>query len=508
MTWAEFKQQVLVDLPMDNARIGIATGNPNYLEHQLLYAIIEIQKLVPFYQQGHETIYGQDDVVREGLASVGSLPSEDQCRPGDAYFKNVGNVCVSHPFYPYPWGNRYDLICGNPRLYNSQFYMAIDRQAKTFIAFPSIGADQKIVLAWEGVKTSFDNDETVPFDVDVANAVSLFVKSRISRLVDHDLAEAGSYYADYVRARAILFADTRERNRLNWTASSPSSGENCGNGLGTCADTVSPCTNQEITVEDTISFCAFGDSGDPNTISNTAAVASLVKSLEPDFIMQLGDIVYPNGQPENIQDCLLKYYGLYIPENFLFAYGNHDVQTDNGDALAALFAKQAALNEGKRYYAYVPRSDGHLKLFVLNSETPNDQDMWDWLEAELAVSSDFWNVIAFHKSPYMSDELYNPGITSMRKPYKDWGAHLVISAHGHEYERLEEDGLPYIVCGLGGGPKRNFSAPPAPGSQRRYNEFYGALYVTARQEQLQATFFNTKGETVDSLAVEREVVFA
>ena len=38
----------------------------------------------------------------------------------------------------------------------------------------------------------------------------------------------------------------------------------------------------------------------------------------------------------------------------------------------------------------------------------------------------------------------------MQWPYKPWGADLVMSGHVHNYERLIEDGLTYIVSGLGG----------------------------------------------------------
>lgn len=489
---------------MDNSRIGIATGNSNYLTHQLLYAIIDIQKLIPYYQGGHETVYGAEDLVREGLASVGSLPVTEKCYPQDAYYKKTGNVCISQPLSPYSWGDRYDLVCGNPRFYNNQYFIAIDPHGKQFYVFPSVGNENKVTLSWDGVKLTFEDDDETPFDVDVAHCVGLFIKHKIARLVDHDLAESDSYMRDFLRARGLLYADSRERTRFVFNATSPAASDKCANAIGICTDAGGTCPDDTVPVEDTVEFCAFGDSGEEATIANTAAVANLVKSLEPDFVLQLGDIVYPSGQQVGIQDLLLKYYGLYIPDSFLWTPGNHDVVSDNGDALEALFTWQAELNSGKRYFSYTPER-GHLTLWVINSETPLDQDMWDWLEAGLGTSSN-WNVVAFHKPPYSSDVNHYPGDTNMRKPFKDWGASLLLCAHGHNYERIEVDGLPIIIAGLGGALKRGFHSPAVDGSQFRYNDFYGALWVTARDEQLQTTFYNTKGEIVDSLALERVVV--
>lgn len=517
MNWADFVAAVLVDLPVDNERIGVATGDPSFLSHQLLYSVIDIQKMVPFYRAGHETVYGPDDLVLNGLASVGVLPNaEGQCRPLDAYYKKTGSQCVSQPFTTYDWGNRFDLVCGNPRITNCQFLFTFDPWGKDFMVFPSVGNRHQVSLFWEGVKLEFEDADETPFEIDVVEAVALFVKAKIARLVDHDLAEASSYMGEYRQKRALLFVDTKERTRFSRTTASPQASNRCANSVAICQDAgADAILGIDVEHEDTVEFCAFGDSGDLSTIANTRAVANLVKSLEPDFIMQMGDIVYPNGNPVLIQDALIKYYGLYIPDSFLFAYGNHDVETDGGAALAALFTKQAALNAGKTYYDYIPRSTANTDLavpctiddvahiFVLDTNGDPDEQA-AWLEPLLAASA-LWNVIVLHEAPYTSDIIHAPGNVLWRLPYKEWGAHVVIAAHGHNYERLLVDDLPYFVCGLGGAPKRGFVDPPISGSQYRYNSFYGSLFITARSTRMMINFYDTRGELIDSLALEREV---
>jgi hypothetical protein len=513
MKWSEFVGTVLIDLPVDNERINVATGNPNYLGQQLVYSVVQIQQIIPFYRGGHETVYGANDLVLDGLASVGSFPQGQQCRPLDAYYKRVGQQCVSQPLNIYPWGNRYDLVCGNPRIINAQFLMAIDPWGQQFTIFPSVGERHQISLFWEGVKTSFDDNDEVPFDLGVAEAVGLFVKAKIARLVDHDLAEHGSYMAEYVRRRALLFADSMERKRLSLDVDSPNQANKCANSLSTCCRDGSGggCPNPSQPNEDTTEFCAFGDSGEPATILNTDAVSVLVKTLEPDFVMHLGDTNYPDGDPITIQDNLIKYYGLYIPSNFYLSFGNHDIISDGGAALQALLTRQAALNQGKTYYDFIPQTrhpqsgNDRCHIFVLDTNLPAAPQA-AWLQPLLEASADLWNVVVLHEAPYTSDINHYPGNTAFRLPYKTWGAHMVISGHAHNYERILVDGLVYVTCGLGGAQKRGFHDPPVTGSQFRYNEFYGSTYISARRERLQLSFFDTRGENVDTFALQWKAV--
>lgn len=505
MLWSDFKAAVLVDLPADNQRIGIATGTPNYLTQQLLYAAIEIQKVVPFYQAGHETIYGPNDLVVEGFASVGTLPQGQQCRPLDSYYKKVGKQCVSQPLTTYPWGNRYDLVCGNPRIIGSQFLICFDPWGQQFTVFPSVTNHRQVSLFWNGVKTQFQDTDDTPFDMDVVEAVGLFVKAKIARAVDHDLMEYGSYLGEYKLKRSILFADTRERIRMKLTADSPTGSNKCANSVAACQDTGAVCGTTNIEHEDTVEFAAFGDSGDLTAMGNTNAVAVLVKALEPDFIMHMGDCTYPVGDPVTIQDILIKPFGLYIPKNFYLAFGNHDIMTDGGAALNAMLTAQAALNAGAHYYDYIPQnrdgSGAFAHLFVLDSYG-DPVAQWAWLQPLLAAS-DLWNIVIMHEPPYTSDVNHAPGNLAFRFDYKGAGAHIVLSGHGHNYERLLVNGFPYLVAGTGGNSLRGFVSPPTTGSQFRYNAFYGSLYVTARPRQLQLTFYDTKAEVVDSIALER-----
>lgn len=502
MTWLEFRTHVRALLTIDSDRFGVGTGGTtSYVDRLINQAVINIQGFVPLYRRGQETVYFPDDLVQDGLASVGSLPSG--CFPLEAFYVKTGATCVRQPLWPYDYASRHDLICGNPRITGNQFLMAIDdRQGRDFYVFPKIEEGRELSLFWDGIKTDFQDGESVPFDEEMEMAVAMFVKAAIAREVDKDLSLSASYMGPvttpgtFLNLRLNLFRNAQERKLLRATHDSPQPSTQCAN--SPCCDTTDAVT------EDVTEFVAFGDSGEDAGIANTSAVANLVKGLEPDFIMHMGNVNYPANDPVGIQDHLIKYYSGYIPDNLYLAFGPVDLASTAGvTALMELLTAVNDANSGLSYYQIVKRD---VSLFVINSGKddnsgiPVAQDAW--LQTQLAGSST-WNIVVLNRSPYTSDSVYTPGATVMRKPYGTWGAHIVLSASGLNYERIQVDGLPYINAGLGGAAKRGFGALTS-GSQFRYNDFYGALWISGNSRRLQTSFYNTKGEVVDSLTLHKD----
>jgi hypothetical protein len=169
------------------------------------------------------------------------------------------------------------------------------------------------------------------------------------------------------------------------------------------------------------------------------------------------------------------------------------VLTSNGKPYYDYFS----LPGNKRYYDLVW---GPLHFFALN--TINDPDGMNstsiqakWLQQKLSESNSDWNIVYMHYPPYSSG---THGSTDYSQwPYKDWGANLVFSGHDHTYERLDVNGLTYIVNGLGGAGIYNFKTP-LPGSQVRYNKDYGAIRVEATDAYLKLEFITQAGKVIDT----------
>jgi hypothetical protein len=257
-------------------------------------------------------------------------------------------------------------------------------------------------------------------------------------------------------------------------------------------------------------FAVIGDYGQAGP--DSAAVAALVQSWEPEFILTTGDNNYPVGSAETIDANIGQYYHEYIypyagaygagaTENrFYPSLGNHDVDTARGQAYLDYFE----LPGNERYYEF---TRGPVHFFILNSDSREPDGVARtsvqaaWLQAALAAAPEPWKIVVEHAPPYSSG--LHGSTDWMRWPYQEWGASIVLSGHDHLYERLVIDGFPYLINGLGGFLRYRFNVPLA-GSMVRYNADYGALWVEATEGELTFQFINVAGEVVDSYSLTRD----
>jgi hypothetical protein len=253
-------------------------------------------------------------------------------------------------------------------------------------------------------------------------------------------------------------------------------------------------------------FAIIGDYG--WTGPNEAAVANLVKSWNPEYIITTGDNNYRDGADSTIDANIGQYYhnyikpynGIYGPgadiNRFFPSLGNHDMITSSGAAYLAYFN----LFGNERYYDFVK---GDIHFFVLNGN-PEEVDgitstsvQANWLKNKLAASTAKWKLVYFHQSPFVSDIVHG-NTAEMQWPFKTWGADALISGHSHVYERIVIDNFNYFVNGLGGESKYSFSPSPISGSQIRYNANFGAIQVTVKPDTLWFKFYDVSNNLIES----------
>jgi hypothetical protein len=255
-------------------------------------------------------------------------------------------------------------------------------------------------------------------------------------------------------------------------------------------------------------FAVIGDFGSAGR--DEADVAELVGSWDVDFVVTVGDNNYPHGEAQTIDANIGQYYQEYIhpyvghfgpgaSENrFWPALGNHEWDTGRIDAHLAYFA----LPGNERYYD-VRRGPVH--LFVLDSD-PHEPDgrtadsvQARWLRGTLAESSAPWRLVVLHHPPYTST-MKRWSDKDVQWPYAEWGADAVLAGHDHVYERLEVDGIPYFVNGLGGRSIYRIGLP-VDESIVRYNRDFGAMLITADDSCINYTFASREREVIDSVTV-------
>jgi hypothetical protein len=270
-----------------------------------------------------------------------------------------------------------------------------------------------------------------------------------------------------------------------------------------------------------VTFAVIGDYGVDNGYE--LAVSNLVKSLDPDFIVSLGDNAYGSGNsPDNAigkyySDYIGNYQGIYgdgsETNRFFPALGNHD-WTDGGGIQAYLdfFTIPESSSGNERYYDFVM---GPVQFFICDAD-PREPDgesedsvQAQWLQEGLENSVTPWQVVVVHEPPYSSGVVHGPH-EDFQWPYEEWGADAVFSGDEHSYERLLKDDnndgvdLPYFVNGAGGAGLYPFSNSPDPDSAARYNANYGAMLVTASDDEITFEFWSIAGggTLIDSYTIE------
>jgi predicted phosphodiesterase len=270
-----------------------------------------------------------------------------------------------------------------------------------------------------------------------------------------------------------------------------------------------------------VSFAVIGDYGMDDR--NSRAVARLVKSWDPDFVITTGDDYYSKAGGTGTgryDESTGAHYGVWLADisttgerqpsgeasvnAFFPALGNHDYS--DATPSPTTYLKYFKLpgdgftntSGNERYYDYV---QGPVHFFALNScdqepdGTSKSSDQAEWLKAQLTASDSEWNVVYDHHPPYSSDSRHGSS-AYMRWPFAEWGADVVLSGHSHTYERIERNGIVYFVNGLGGAPRYRFGDPVS-GSKKRYRSGWGAQRVWAAPDRLVLGFYNVDGELVD-----------
>lgn len=249
-----------------------------------------------------------------------------------------------------------------------------------------------------------------------------------------------------------------------------------------------------------VRFAAVGDIGDGSqrAASVARAIARAHAAERLDFLLLLGDLIYPNGNPAEYRR---KFSGPYRPvleasiETFA-VLGNHDLDTDPAGIMER-FGMTA------RYYTF---TRGPVQFFALDTSAGAvGLAQRAWLEAELRKSRSPWR-IAFMHVPLYSSGLHrsSPALQkSLGGLFERYGVQLALAAHDHDYERTEPiGGTTYIVAGGGCCPR-----PVARSGFTAYSA--GRLHfvlVEASADTLEIEALDPRGSVLDRKAIVRSAV--
>ncbi|WP_155121530.1 metallophosphoesterase [Bryobacter aggregatus] len=224
------------------------------------------------------------------------------------------------------------------------------------------------------------------------------------------------------------------------------------------------------------SFVHFGDSGTGDAVQS--AVAKQMASEEVDFLLANGDLAYPTGNIDALEQLYFgRYAGHMARVPFFSAIGNHEYYAASGkDFLAAHSTPTAGIppEDAGRYYSF---DWGYAHIVCLDSnQISPDAAMLKWLEADLAATRRFWRIAFFHHPAFAvgahEDE---PEAIFLREHVvpllERYGVHLVLNGHEHSYQRThpileasrvdpDTGGVVHITSGGGGAPCYPIPARP------------------------------------------------
>jgi hypothetical protein len=184
-------------------------------------------------------------------------------------------------------------------------------------------------------------------------------------------------------------------------------------------------------------FLAWGDCGTGNSAQIRLSERMEELRPRPDFMLVLGDIIYPNGEAALYdQNFFLPYAGLLASMPVWPAYGNHDAATLGGAGYFDAFHLPTTSPGGERYYSF-DWGDAHFVCLDTQTSLAASNPMFPWLVADLASTTKTWRIVFFHHPPYSGgthpDQL---SVQATIVPLLDQaGVDLVLCGHSHVMER-------------------------------------------------------------------------
>lgn len=230
-----------------------------------------------------------------------------------------------------------------------------------------------------------------------------------------------------------------------------------------------------------------------------AAVARLVHSWNPDFVVSDGDNSYPDsGTVERVRTNLTPFASDLAAGRFYTALGDRDWVTGDDSAALNVYGRPA------HYVSVVGR--GLLAMFFADTHgaDPDGTDarsiQAQEFQHELAATRAVWKITINHEPQFGSGpEGSYPQFRWLSRP----GVDLSI-AGGHYSEHLVEGGMNYVIEGSGGETLDGACQRGCqPGSVWHDGTHYGAMRLIVTPTSLRCDFFDVGGSLMHTFTITR-----
>ena len=274
-----------------------------------------------------------------------------------------------------------------------------------------------------------------------------------------------------------------------------------------------PIKGEEVNKAE-FNFVAAGDWGCGHEAIHTF---SMMKSMEPELYLGLGDYSYQNSI-----DCwvdIVKSAG----NAFKISLGNHDTE---GKLLRA-YMDEFKLD--KQYYSFNYRNAHFVALSTeLNKDEVKQQLKFvrNDLSRTKANQNIDWIIVFFHKPFYSaSDTDFSNMRRTFHPVFESFGVDLVIQGHSHNYQRFfneerysepiitdkeqtqyrDPKGIIFVIAGTGGESvqplnKKSFLASSYEG--------YGCINVEIKGKSLSVEYYSDTNDTIDKFMITKKALYS
>ncbi|SDQ10847.1 metallophosphoesterase [Quadrisphaera sp. DSM 44207] len=233
-----------------------------------------------------------------------------------------------------------------------------------------------------------------------------------------------------------------------------------------------------------------------------AATAEAAASVDPDAVLALGDLQYPDGELEDFEASYDPTWGR-LKDVTHPVIGNHEMRDDDGDGYYAYFGAAA----GDRDAPWRSFEVGEWHVVALDSECggclDDDSEQLEWLREDLAASDARCTLAYAHRPRFASDGNHGDedSMEAVWEVLDAAGADVVLGAHAHYYERTapltadgveDEQGLTSFVVGTGGDSFHGLDDPDE-ATQVRQNDTFGVLALTLHPDRYDWEFVPVEG---------------
>ena len=267
-------------------------------------------------------------------------------------------------------------------------------------------------------------------------------------------------------------------------------------------------------------FGAIGDFGNGSVPAYRNA--TLLRREAIDFLLTMGDNVYPLGLEDEYQRGVFRPFGSLMARVAMWpTLGNHDYGNEGAmfrrtaDAYLRNFVLPRRPGR-ERYYSF---RYANAEFVAIDDEVTSfapGSRQYRWIESTLRRSRACWKIPYFHHPAYA--EYVKPEAEDIPKLHdlQRWlvplferhGVKLVLDAHEHNYVRSKSllagrpdpRGITYVLSGGGGGALEPLPPAPSPLTAAQ-GGFFHHLVVSVRGRTARVSAIDTAGRLRDRVRV-------